>query len=100
MLYGKETQKALINFPISGITMPKDFIHSLAIIKKACAVANHEVGKLDSKTTDAIKAAATEVISGQHDDQFMVDVFQTGSGTSTNMNMNEVLSQLCSNNHG
>jgi fumarate hydratase class II len=100
MLYGKETKKALINFPISGITMPKDFIHSLAIIKKACAVANHEVGKLDRKTADAIKAAATEVINGQHDDQFMVDVFQTGSGTSTNMNMNEVLSQLCSNNYG
>jgi fumarate hydratase class II len=100
MLYGKETKKALDNFPISGITMPTDFIRSLAMIKKACAEANTETGKLDSKRANAIKAAATEVIDGQHDEQFVVDVFQTGSGTSTNMNMNEVLSELCSAEYG
>lgn len=100
MLYGKETKKALINFPISGITMPKDFIQTLAIIKKACASANEETGKLDSKLAMAIKGAATEVINGHHDDQFVIDVFQTGSGTSTNMNMNEVLSELCNVKYG
>jgi fumarate hydratase class II len=100
MLYGKETKKALVNFPISGITMPKDFIQTLAIIKKACASANQETGKLNSKLAKAIKGAANDVICGHHDDQFVVDVFQTGSGTSTNMNMNEVLSELCNVKYG
>jgi fumarate hydratase class II len=100
MLYGKETKKALDNFPISGITMPTDFIHSLAMIKKACAGANQETGKLDSERAKAIKMAATQVINGQHDEQFVLDVFQTGSGTSTNMNMNEVLSELCRSEYG
>jgi fumarate hydratase class II len=72
--------------------MPTNFIQSLAIIKKACASANEEIGKLDSKLAKAIQAAAAAVISGQYNDQFVVDVFQTGSGTSTNMNMNEVIS--------
>lgn len=95
MLYGKETKKALDNFAISGITMPTNFIRSLAMIKQACACANEKLGKLDAKQAVAIIAAARDVIDGQHDDQFVVDVFQTGSGTSTNMNMNEVLSALC-----
>jgi len=95
MLYGKETKKALDNFPISGITMPTDFIHSLAMIKRACAVANAKQGKLDTALSKAIIAAATDVINGEYDDEFVLDVFQTGSGTSTNMNMNEVLSELC-----
>ena len=100
MLYGKETKKALDNFPISGITMPTDFIQNLAMIKKACAGANQQTGKLDNKRAKAIKAAATEIISGQHDGQFVLDVFQTGSGTSTNMNMNEVVSELCRSVYG
>ena len=100
MLYGKETKKALDNFPISGITMPTDFIRHLAMIKKACAGANQQTGKLDNKRAKAIKAAATEIISGQHDGQFVLDVFQTGSGTSTNMNMNEVVSELCRSVYG
>lgn len=100
MLYGKETKKALDNFPISGIRMPTDFIHSLAMIKRACAVANAKEGKLDSVISKAIIAAATDVINGEYDDEFVLDVFQTGSGTSTNMNMNEVLSELCKIKYG
>ena len=89
--YGPQTQRAVDNFPIGHLTLPAAFIHALALLKKCAARVNRDLGLLDPKLTDAIEAAAHEVIEGQLDDQFVVNVFQTGSGTSTNMNMNEVL---------
>ena len=89
--YGPQTQRAVENFPISGITLPPVFIRSLAMIKKYAAKVNAELGLLDGRMSEAIARAAGEVMAGKFADQFVVDVFQTGSGTSTNMNMNEVL---------
>jgi len=89
--YGSQTQRAVENFPISGLFMPPHFIHSLALIKRSAASANKALGLLDAELADAIESAATETQEGRFDDQFVVDVFQTGSATSTNMNMNEVL---------
>ncbi len=89
--YGPQTQRAEENFPVSGLKFPAVFIDSLALIKKSAARVNHELGLLDKKRADAIMTAAQEVIDGRHESQFVVDIFQTGSGTSTNMNMNEVL---------
>jgi Fumarase len=93
-LYGAQTQRAVNNFPISGLTMPRPFIEALGIIKAAAARVNQAVGHLDSAIAAAIEAAADEVVQGQHDAQFPVDVFQTGSGTSSNMNANEVIAHL------
>ncbi|MGD9106624.1 MAG: class II fumarate hydratase, partial [Desulfobacterales bacterium] len=90
--FGASTQRAVENFPVSGLTFPLSFIYSLALLKKCAAMANTELHLLDKKISDAIVASAQEVIDGKFDDQFMVDIFQTGSGTSTNMNMNEVIS--------
>jgi fumarate hydratase class II len=90
-LYGAQTQRAIHNFPVSGHRLPRRVIRALAIIKKAAAEINRDTGKLDARLADAIVAAAHEVAAGQHDDQFPVDVFQTGSGTSSNMNANEVI---------
>ena len=95
-LYGAQTQRALDNFPVSGLRMPAPFIHALALIKRAAAAANHELDLLDAGTAAAIVDAAGEVADGRHDAQFPVDVFQTGSGTSTNMNANEVIARLAS----
>jgi fumarate hydratase class II len=89
--YGAQTQRAVENFPISGIGFPVKFIHALALIKHAAATANEELGLLDPKLAGVIRQAATEIIEGRHDRQFVVDIFQTGSGTSTNMNVNEVI---------
>jgi fumarate hydratase, class II len=89
--YGPQTQRAVENFPIGDLKLPASFIHGLALVKKCAARVNQELGLLDSKLADAIAAAAQEVVEGQLGDQFVVNVFQTGSGTSTNMNMNEVL---------
>jgi fumarate hydratase class II len=89
--YGAQTQRAVENFPISGLTLPPAFVHALALIKKTAAEVNAELGLLAQDLAGAIAKAAEEVIDGRHDDQFVVDIFQTGSGTSTNMNMNEVL---------
>ncbi len=89
--YGSQTQRAADNFPISGMTLPAEFIQSLALIKSCAARVNSELEILESGWADAISEAAQEIIDGQHGDQFVVDIFQTGSGTSTNMNMNEVL---------
>jgi fumarate hydratase class II len=89
--YGSQTQRAADNFPISGATLPAEFIQSLALVKRCAARVNSELGLLDSKLADAISKAAQEIIDGQHSDQFVVDIFQTGSGTSTNMNVNEVV---------
>ncbi|VXB93775.1 aspartate ammonia-lyase [Plantibacter sp. T3] len=95
-LYGAQTQRAVENFPISGSGLESAQIASLARIKKSAALANAKLGVLDQGVADAIAAAADEVITGAHDAQFPVDTYQTGSGTSSNMNMNEVLATLAS----
>ena len=96
-LYRAQTQRAVQNFPISGQGLEPAHIHALAQVKKAAARANKELGVLDGDIADAIVAAADAVIAGEHDDQFPVDTYQTGSGTSSNMNMNEVLATLATN---
>ena len=93
-LYGGETAKAVENFPISGEPVPASVIHWLGAIKGAAALANADLGKLPKGLAKQIAKAADEVAAGTHDEQFPVDVFQTGSGTSSNMNTNEVLSAL------
>ena len=93
-LYGAETAKAVENFPISGETVPIAVIHWLARIKGAAAAVNCELGLLDKRRASRIQRAAREIAAGEHDHQFPIDVFQTGSGTSTNMNVNEVIATL------
>jgi fumarate hydratase, class II len=93
-LYGAQTQRAVDNFPISDLRFPRAFIRALALIKGAAAAVNHELGLLDGDMAAAIQAAAQAVESGQYDGDFPLDIFQTGSGTSTNMNANEVLANL------
>jgi fumarate hydratase class II len=95
-LYGASTQRAVLNFPISGQGMPPGFIKGMAIVKAAAARANEELGRLETAKADLICQAAEEVLNGDLDDHFPVDVFQTGSGTSSNMNINEVLANRCS----
>ena len=95
-LWGAQTQRAVENFPVSGLTLPPAFLRALALVKYACAEANIRLGLLDTAIGSAIQQAAEAVMAGNHLDQFPVDVFQTGSGTSTNMNMNEVLARLAS----
>ena len=94
VLWGAETTKAVENFPISGEPIPPRVIHWLGRIKSAAAAVNAELGLLDADLAGRIVAAADEIADGRHDDQFPVDVFQTGSGTSSNMNANEVISSL------
>jgi fumarate hydratase class II len=91
-LFGAQTRRALDNFPISDLRKPRRFIEALGAIKLEAANVNHELGLLDASLKDAIVRAADEVLAGELDDQFVLDVFQTGSGTSTNMNANEVIS--------
>ena len=86
--YGAQTARAVENFPISGWRFPRAFIRALGLIKYAAAKANQRLGYLDEKRAEAIQRAALEVAEGRFDDEFVVDVFQTGSGTSTNMNAN------------
>jgi fumarate hydratase class II len=93
-LYGASTQRAVLNFPISGQRFPRPFIRALALIKEAAAETNAELGLLDPDVAEAIAAAAAEVAEGRYDDQFPIDIYQTGSGTSTNTNMNEVVAHL------
>ena len=93
-LYGASTQRAVLNFPISGQRFPRRFIRALALIKRAAAETNAELGLLDAAVADAISTAAAAVADGEHDDQFPIDIYQTGSGTSTNTNMNEVVAHL------
>lgn len=95
-LYGASTQRAVLNFPISGKRMPSGFIQALAWVKFACAKANQSLGRLSPEKAFLIQEAAREITHGGLLEQFPVDVFQTGSGTSTNMNMNEVLANRCS----
>jgi fumarate hydratase class II len=93
-LWGAQTQRAVDNFPISGMTMPRRFIEALGLVKWATAGANAELGILTSQKAMAIQEAALEVAEGEHDEHFPIDVFQTGSGTSSNMNANEVIATL------
>ena len=95
-LWGAQTQRAIENFPPSGLRMPRAFIEALALIKYAAAGANAELGDLPAAIAAAIQTAALKVAAGEYDDQFPVDVFQTGSGTSSNMNANEVIAALAS----
>ena len=90
-LYGASTQRAVLNFPISGRPMPEGFIRGLGLVKLACARANEELGLLSAEKSSLIQKVSREIVNGQHLDHFPVDVFQTGSGTSTNMNINEVI---------
>ncbi len=94
--WAAQTQRAVLNFPVSGTRMAPEFVQSLGLVKWACAEANKQLGELDSEVADAIAAAAYEVYQGEHGDQFPVDVFQTGSGTSSNMNANEVIAHIAS----
>jgi fumarate hydratase class II len=93
-LYGAQTQRAVENFPISGLRLPRPFLRALGLIKGAAAAVNRELGLLDRTRARAIASSAREVERGLHDAQFPIDVFQTGSGTSTNMNANEVIARL------
>src|SRR6266566_8615613 len=93
-LWGGETTKAVENFQISGNTIPAPVIHWLGRLKAAAARVNAELGKLDPDLAERIAKAGDEVAAGEHDDQFPIDVFQTGSGTSSNMNANEVIASL------
>ena len=93
-LWGAQTQRAVQNFPISGLTIPRPFIRALGLIKWAAAGVNEELGGLDAERAHAIQTAALAVADGTHDTHFPIDVFQTGSGTSSNMNANEVISRL------
>jgi fumarate hydratase class II len=95
-LWGAQTQRAVENFPISGVTLPRAFIAALGLVKQAAARANTQLQLLPERESQAIQAAAAEVAAGQHDRHFPIDVFQTGSGTSTNMNANEVIAALAS----
>ena len=95
-LYGAQTQRAVENFPISGLRMPRQFVRALGLIKATGARVNASLGLLDAETTAAIRAAAMRVAGGELDDHFPVDVFQTGSGTSSNMNANEVIARCAS----
>ncbi|MCG3783982.1 class II fumarate hydratase [Delftia acidovorans] len=95
-LWGAQTQRSLQNFDISGEQQPREIIHALAQVKKASATVNHKLGLLDVKKTQAILAAADEVIAGKHPNEFPLVVWQTGSGTQTNMNVNEVLANRAS----
>ncbi len=90
--YGAQTQRAAENFPISNRKIPRELIKSLGMIKKAAVLTNFDLGKINHELKDVIVKSCDEVISGKHDNQFIVDIFQTGSGTSSNMNINEVLS--------
>ena len=90
-LYGAQTQRAVENFPISGQRFGRGFIQALGLLKKAAALTNQELGNLDGSIAEAIAAAAAEVAAGTWDEEFVLDIYQTGSGTSTNMNANEVM---------
>jgi fumarate hydratase, class II len=95
-LYGASTQRAVLNFPISGRRFPRRFLRALAFVKQAAAEANAELDLLDPDVATAIAEAAAEVADGRHDEHFPIDIYQTGSGTSTNTNMNEVVAHLAS----
>ncbi|HRL30054.1 MAG TPA: lyase family protein, partial [Ottowia sp.] len=95
-LWGAQTQRSLLNFDISGERQPRELIRALALVKRASAVVNQRLGLLDEKKSNAIVRAADEVLAGQHADEFPLVVWQTGSGTQTNMNLNEVIANRAS----
>ncbi len=95
-LYGAQTQRAVENFPISGLVLPRSFIRALGMIKAECAFVNQKLGLLNAGVGSAIRQSAEGVVKGKYDRHFPIDVFQTGSGTSTNMNANEVIARLAS----
>ncbi|MHA3775248.1 class II fumarate hydratase [Verrucomicrobiota bacterium sgz303538] len=95
-LYGASTQRAVLNFPVSGYRFGRDFIRALGLVKWAASEANLELGRIDKERAALIAQAAGEVMEGKHDEHFPIDIFQTGSGTSTNMNANEVIANRCS----
>ena len=95
-LWGAQTQRAVENFPISGLTIPCQFIAALGLVKWAAAGANAELGLMKNEIATGVQKAALTVAAGEHDEQFPIDVFQTGSGTSSNMNANEVIARLAS----
>src|SRR5690242_17166033 len=97
-LWGAQTQRAVENFPISGRGLERAQIRALGLLKAACATVNRDLGLLAEDKANAIIAAANEIADGRHDDQFPIDVFQTGSGTSSNMNANEVIASLAAAN--
>ncbi|MFD4368002.1 class II fumarate hydratase [Rhodococcus sp. NPDC058521] len=97
-LWRAQTQRAVENFPISGRPLERTQIRAMGLLKAACAKVNRDLGLLDAEKADAIIAAANEIAEGGHDDQFPIDVFQTGSGTSSNMNANEVIASIAKNN--
>ena len=99
-LWGAQTQRAVDNFPVSGERIGRDLIGALGAIKGAAARVNGELGVIDAEMADAIGAAAAAVARGEHDEAFPVDVFQTGSGTSSNMNTNEVIASLATESLG
>ena len=99
-LYAAQTQRAIENFPVSGLKMPPAFIRAVALIKQCAAEVNQELGLLDPLSGAAIQSASKEIVEGRHLDQFPIDVFQTVSGTSTNMNANEVIATLASREAG
>ena len=99
-LYGAQTQRAVDNFPISGLPMPDAFIRALALVKYGCAEANLNLDLIDQKKANAIQSVAEKIIAGDYLQHFPIDVFQTGSGTSTNMNANEVIANLASSESG
>ncbi|PSQ12342.1 aspartate ammonia-lyase [Halobacteriales archaeon QS_5_70_15] len=98
--WGAQTQRAVENFPISGITFGRRFVRALGVVKKAAARANADLGLIPEDEAECIVEAADEVVAGEHDDQFPVDVFQTGSGTSSNMNANEVIANRATEIYG
>ena len=93
-LWRAQTQRAVQNFPISGRPLPPALLHALARIKSAAARTNADLEVITPQQRDAVVAAVAEIVAGEHDEHFPIDVFQTGSGTSTNMNVNEVISSL------
>ncbi|NNC96849.1 MAG: class II fumarate hydratase [Gammaproteobacteria bacterium] len=99
-LWAAQTQRAVQNFPISGLHMPRSFIRAIGLVKYSAAVANHELGLLDAQQAEIIRSVAKRVSNGDYDAHFPIDVFQTGSGTSTNMNSNEVIANLASQESG
>ena len=99
-LYGASTARAVDNFPIANLPVPADVIHAFGHLKAACAQANKELGKLDAKLADAIIESCNEIADGKHDVHFPVDIYQTGSGTSTNMNANEVIANIANDKLG
>ena len=99
-LWGAQTQRAVNNFPISGLSMPRQFIGALGLVKWAAAGANAELGLITNELAIAIQKAALAVAEGEYDEHFPIDVFQTGSGTSSNMNANEVIAHLASESLG